>query len=488
MIHINVKKHSKLSIEFKTSISIDKEDKKKKKNEFMMNTWFFIPNSININSDNYHKEDFYRDVRTNLRLITPVFTLDEIASLKSIPFSKLYKATNALIANSSDKQLQDDFDYHIRMIMCIIKSALRRQIEYFSISSREYSIKEAKAIAKKVLKIRDLYRSLKGLIINSSTNEEQINYFIFGDEFLGNLIKQHATMALRAVNKKEDLQPIKEMLIKIVRDEDKYKLDNNYMNTQKGDNNHNSIVLAQRNMLKNIMESDLFLKVAKKIDGAFIRQFYYGFAAAIAMLFATLISFMATQRYGNFTFDLLVVLVVSYVFKDRIKEVMRYYFTNNLSKKYFDTRTSLSIRNREIGEVKEAFDFIVKEKVPDEILHLRRMIPLVKADAKIFGEQIFQYRKYVKLSSKDLERYKEYSLTGINDISRFEFHNFTQKMDDPTTTLFDVDDNLKLIEFTGSRVYPIYVFFKCVYDTSEYNRAYRILLNREGITEMKELL
>lgn len=42
-------------------------------NDFAINTWIFLPNSLDINPATYGKEDFYRDVKSNVRFITPIF-------------------------------------------------------------------------------------------------------------------------------------------------------------------------------------------------------------------------------------------------------------------------------------------------------------------------------------------------------------------------------------------------------------------------------
>ncbi len=101
----------------------------------------------------------------------------------------------------------------------------------------------------------------------------------------------------------------------------------------KDNDKHNSLVITQRNILKKFVESDLFLQVIRKRDGLLAEQFYYSIAAGIAMVFATVVSFFATLRFGNFTTDLFLILVFSYMFKDRIKDMMRYYFSSQMGGK-----------------------------------------------------------------------------------------------------------------------------------------------------------
>lgn len=487
MINIEVKRHNNFTLEFKSGISISSNHKDKDWSEFMINTWFYVPSGLGISPQTYKKEDFYKEVKTYLRLITPIYTLDEILEDTKGPFERL---KHAFEINTIDKP--DDTDnliYQIKMFVCILKSALRREVQTIALHPNKDELNTfVERIIVQMSNIRDSYRSFSSLINTDQYTPKQKSYYKFGDEFLGNLIQQYCFLGLRILKDRHTVLPSIQSIKKLIGEEDQYKKSQSFLITEENDNKNNRLVITQRNILKKLMESDLFLHIKKKEDGQFVKQFFYALAAATAMLFATIISFIATQRYGNFTFDLLIVLVISYVFKDRIKEMMRYYFSNSLSKKYFDHKLNLNIRNQEIGEFKEAFNFTTKDKIPKEIANLRMLSPMVQTESEIFGEEIFQYRKHVKLSHTKLEKYKEYKLSGINDISRFEFTNYTTRMENSETPLFTINDSIAgFHELEGSRVYPIYILFNCISEDEHFNKGYRILLNREGITDITEL-
>ena len=86
MISVNTKIHDKFSLECKIAY---KARRKVKANNYQLNTWIFIPNSLDINASTYNREDFYKDIRTNIRLITPVFLMREIASEEAVPLHNL---------------------------------------------------------------------------------------------------------------------------------------------------------------------------------------------------------------------------------------------------------------------------------------------------------------------------------------------------------------------------------------------------------------
>ena len=74
MINIRTRIHDNFSVEFKESFVVTQQ----RKNDFAVNTWIFVPNSLDIHPDSYSKEQFYRDVKSNVSA-NPVYLLRDIA-------------------------------------------------------------------------------------------------------------------------------------------------------------------------------------------------------------------------------------------------------------------------------------------------------------------------------------------------------------------------------------------------------------------------
>ncbi|WP_165042506.1 hypothetical protein [Dysgonomonas sp. ZJ709] len=486
MIETQVKIHDNFSVEFKTGFITN--NKTKDINEFKINTWIFIPNGLDINRATYSKEQFYRDVKSNIRLITPIYSLDDILKAGRGPLPRLQKALDALSIDPTNDIKKEDYLYQVKMLLCIMKSALRREAQIIANTADDKEVIHlVNRYVSQVEAIALEYREKWEMLTRPEISQEQRNYYLFGDNFLGNIIEQHTFDIMRKLNSRSVIQSINPILNKLLIGEIDHKKKRGFSTLEEGNEEHNSLIITQRNILKKFVESDLFLQIVKKKDGAFAEQMYYSIAAGVAMIFATVISFFATQRYGNFTTDLFVVLVISYMLKDRIKDLMRYYFSSELSKKYFDTKLKLSIRKQEIGWLKESFDFVEESKVSSEVLNMRNRSPLVEAENQTYNEQIILYRKWVNLSKDEIEKYKEYRLSGINDITRFNLFHFVQKMDNPSIPLYVVDKDKGFSSFEGTRIYPLYFVVQCESDTDKYYKTYRLLFNRNGITSVSEL-
>lgn len=205
------------------------------------------------------------------------------------------------------------------------------------------------------------------------------------------------------------------------------------------------------------------------------------------MIFATAIAFSFQQKFGNFTVPLFAALVVSYMLKDRIKELMRYYFAHRLGPKYFDNKINISVKDRTIGWSKEGVDFISDNKVPQDVMKLRSRSPLLEAENRINDEKILLYRKRVRINRDKLEKGSKYIISGINDIMRIYINSFTQKMDNPSIPLFTLDNSNSVNIIKGNKVYFINIVMQFQYEDQIDYKRFRISCNRSGIFKIEEL-
>ena len=84
MIEIQTKIHDQFSIEFKVGFS---GTEGVKEDHFDVNSWIFIPNGLDINEQTYSKDRFYTDMKSNVRLITPVFTMRQMLEGEGAPIA-----------------------------------------------------------------------------------------------------------------------------------------------------------------------------------------------------------------------------------------------------------------------------------------------------------------------------------------------------------------------------------------------------------------
>ncbi|MDX1281130.1 hypothetical protein [Shewanella colwelliana] len=94
-------------------------------------------------------------------------------------------------------------------------------------------------------------------------------------------------------------------------------------------------LLRRLHMGRRIINSPYKVRCKKLNDGAVVEQLIFGFAAALAMAFATGVAFATQKAFGNFSTPFFVSLVLSYIFKDRIKELGRNYLMQKFFSHFF---------------------------------------------------------------------------------------------------------------------------------------------------------
>jgi hypothetical protein len=285
----------------------------------------------------------------------------------------------------------------------------------------------------------------------------------------------------------EDFTRFSVELYKIIRAEIEHRKKNHYTSIPKEDDDNEDIIY-RKSILKKFMSSVLYLKTATEKEGLILEQILFGIAAGLSMLFATSVAFYSQLRYGSIGATVFTILIISYMFKDRIKEILRTYFSKKIQKKLFDYKTTLFTGEKEnIGWVKEVFFFAKEDKIPQEILKIRNKDHLTEIENEGMGETIAVYLGNVNLLSKKLiDLYKDYTMEGVNNIMRYDISRYLQKMDNPKKSLF-ILQNQGHKEIYGKRVYHLNIVIKYISKLSSDFKHYRIVMNRDGIRRIEEV-
>ena len=336
--------------------------------------------------------------------------------------------------------------------------------------------------------IKEKYRKLRRIINVPTVNTKLLNIYLFGDEYIGNLIEKYSFRLLRYLRNKKYDEKYKSKLLELIKTEIDYKSSKN-LPVVSDNYNNNEELLYRRSVLKKYIESNLFLNTRQKKEGQLAEQLIYSLAAGVAMIFATAVAFYTQQEYGNFTMPFFIALVVGYMFKDRIKELTRIYFSGKYRKRHFDHKTKIfSGKKNSIGYCKESFSFINEKNINARIMKRRNRSHLTEIENSWIGEKVILYRKQIKLNTKQIKTvYKDYTISGINDIARINISKFLEKMTNPEMPMYFID-NEKYKKIYGNKVYHLNLILNFKTSDKEFFRRYRIILNRNGIKRIQKIM
>lgn len=473
MIDIKTKIHDKFSIEFKVGFVTRR---KAKKNDFSVAMWIFVPDSLDITPATYSKQDFYRDVKTNIRLITPSFILRDIVGGQALPYNNV---KNAAITMASDpsRSHNTDFIYQAKMFAAIVKSSLRDECNYIIAADNEDQAKLVSNYVQNLRGIVNAFKDLKMLISTPSVPSYAIEAYNMACDFLCTVSNQHSLKLLKSLKTKKSMDAQKQEIVDLVSEINDLRHARGYSSTAD---------VYKHGVLKKYVESQLYLRVPKKRDGFLVEQAYYSLAAGLAMIFATVIAWAFQSYFGQFTWPLFLALIISYMMKDRIKDLMRYWFAHRISNNYYDNKAKISLNNKQIGKLKEAMDFIQRSKVPQEVLKIRKTGALIPSENVRLGEKVILYRKKVYIDRDKMMENASYNYSGVNDIIRLHMNSFMHKMDNPQVSIDYLDENGKLKTALCPKDYYINIVLEYRYDSIVDYKHLIITLNREGISSIEE--
>ena len=486
MISIQAKQHDNFSVEFKFGYNCIEDGVKDK---FSVNAWIFVPNSLDINPENYGKKQFYRDIKSNIRLITPVYLLRDIAQDTSLPLVSLKKTLQNVVSNPSTSSL-NAYEYHLKMFAAIFKSALRDHVTHLtsirSLDSAEYLVDDYVNSSQLVL---NKFRALYQIIDVPTVTDRTRSFFRMSDEFMSHIVVLRTTRmltALETTGSSQNLSQIRQKFIDLIQEERKYMAIMGY-ETLNGDSEHDRQLVFHHGMLKKYVESELYIRLDKKKDGVAVEQLYYSIAAGVAMIFATGVAWQTQVKYGNITWPLFIALVVSYMLKDRIKDLLRYYFAHKLGDKYFDKKATIAIGDKKVGVIKEGFDFISRSKTPDVVMNMREKASFVEDESHIFEEKILLYRKHVEISDSALAQIDAYPMKGVNEIIRLHLNRFTHKMDNPEVPIYSFDAEGNMMTSSVQKIYYVNIVFQLQHEGEAEYHHFRITMTRNGVQAIDKI-
>lgn len=485
MIEDNITIHDQFQFEIKWAYKFHTE---KKSSTYNIESYFFIPQNFGINKISYTKYDFYNDLRTYIRFKTPTVLLQSIADGPKSLIENLKTVFSTVIDQPSRQELAE-YEDTIKLFCCQFKSSLREHVMFIGKNGKPRDISYlVDQYIECVEKISKEYRGLRRILNVPTFNKKQYSKYLFGDEYISLIIEEYTYSLLNlleSTKNSETKNNYTESLLNIIKREIKYRTNSNYPSIPQVDSD-NEVFVFRKSILKKFMDSILFLDVRTENDGKFVEQLVFGIAAGLSMIFATVIAFYSQFSYGNLSLPFFAALVISYMFKDRIKEILRIYLSGKLGRVLYNYKTYLQTRDRDkIGWCKEHFCFLNESEAPEEVIKLRNKDHITEIENSWMGEQVILYKKLIRLHPNNFGSINKIAaVDSINDIMRFNIQKFLAKMDNPVRPIFALYNNTYKKIF-AKRVYHLNLIIKYSFEDKSLYKRFRIILNRKGIRSIE---
>ncbi|OBT04181.1 hypothetical protein A9267_17970 [Shewanella sp. UCD-FRSSP16_17] len=240
-------------------------------------------------------------------------------------------------------------------------------------------------------------------------------------------------------------------------------------------------LLNRLHIAKRVIHRPYQLSRKRLKNGEVAEQLIFGFAAALAMAFATGVAFATQRAFGNFSTPFFFSLVLSYIFKDRIKELGRNYFMEKYFSKYSQHhyRFHQADSGQLVFDAKETLYRQKAEALPAKINQLRKRF--YRADSHSSQEALVYkrlYQSHLKNGEEPLFKFRD-KLT-LNLSKRLRFLPRTIRCHWQET-----DNNIK--QYNVHSVYPINVIVEIKTDADSVYQRYKLTTSRKGIHRLEQV-
>ena len=446
MEKLRIRSHGRYSLEIKSRYILLKPPQKRGRCLYDIDIYFFFPHSFNINPVTYQKERFNEDLKLYLRFDTPSFTIQELLDEKS-SLSPLVRAEN-MVHNHKEKEPfpEEPFIYETKLLGNVYKSLfrdwfsrLRRQRipEYrplrkvdeeaasFKENSEEELIKEISYMYKVPLRFHELLRKS-----TAEHNQFPLRHCKMIDEHLSLLSEKYLLYCLELF-KEHQFQGFETKAEEIILTEMEYRRTMSYSTVAKEKISQKEAedYTFREKLLKRYSSEILFNEMKKTDTGKWVEHILYGVAAGIAMVVATSIAFLGQTSFGNLSLSLFMLLVVGYILKDRLKDLVRNVFLKTIGSRFFDRSISLYDPRyaKKMGSARDREYFVPEKKLSRKILSLRTNTKFQSFIHQLEEETTFKYQKRIRLNARTLSSL-HHRIHGFADITIINIEPFLRSL------------------------------------------------------------
>lgn len=450
-----IKQHGKKQIEVKQKIRITDKTKKLK---YRVDTFFIFPGALQITENNFKKEEFKHNLKCYLSL-----------SEQSPSLSGLRNELSELRLSPGQEEESDDF---YRRFCLKYKTALQESSRSL-MENQELSVEETEAFLQTVNKLLEEFRKIKSSQENSDHLVQLLDKL---DEYLTVV----TAFCLRDLSEVCIGEP-RNKILSFWQEVEKYRASRFPVESIEGESKE-SAFLMRWSFLKKFVQSSLFLDIRYKQGAPLLTHSIYGSAAALSMLFATVVAFFYQDRYGSLSRNLFFALVIAYIFKDRFKEIVRDWLSNVIFRRWIpDRRLFIFLGKKKVGCAKENFDFVSLNELPisnkDILQEDARLLSDCFRQSKLTPyacDSIFRYSREITLSASEFP-----NEACLIDIIRFNISEFLHNLGATSEGLPFFCDNGKSPK--GEKLYNIYLFRSfCVGEKSD-SEVIRVTVNAKAV-------
>ncbi|HKL59035.1 MAG TPA: hypothetical protein VJ863_03975 [Sphaerochaeta sp.] len=490
---IDLRKHSSRHLETKLVLPIPETHKYEREIHY----YLFSPPQLYVNKSTYSEQRMLHKFQSHGRYSSPELTLEELLDEDNLisPFTLLKRYTENLEKDSTsvpDRTVIHELQTVANAVRHENKASLQDCKDMARLGMKADLNSTLEDWYKNTLVIQQGIRNMLEVVRATSSLENKILVgYLWADEAVSLLNEKQAIDLYMACSHLGDgLQEILALLLAFSRDEAEYRNAQGYAS---GGENAERIQYRKAE-LKKWTQSALYLVPQISRWPMRVSQILAGTAAAVAMAFATLASIFAEKTYLKNSMQWALIVIIAYVFKDRIKEWLRAFFSAVLPKMMADEISSfLSPKsNSKICSSRIRLHYEESQDLPTRVQDIRKDKTNPFRDMLPDDNVIHYVRNLVMhpLTKHKIDRDKFPRENNFTLVTRIRLDDFLKEMDDPKDIVFRMDPNAdELDQLNSERVYHLHLVIreKAIKEELDIYSHYTIVLNKAGIVRIEQM-
>lgn len=494
---------------------------KPKKYLFDVGIFFFLPYSFNIRPSTYPRESFFEELKLYLRFDTPFFTVSQLldSSVESSPLVRCERLVRDSAREKNPVPLEP-FVYESRLLGCVYKSLLRDWSADLDTDStdavgtrgrrgeREEPSEEAHfdderlrvqtehrwEVVRRFHRLLERLEGAYGSDNNEPGNWDKGSYLLqharMLDEHLSLLLEKYFVLVLGRT-RNSGLKRAEEKIEADIIEEMEYRRGKGYPSVtgrETEDDDFEKYIYREK-MLKRYASKVLFTIMKKRNIGKWLEHVLFALAAGIAMLFATTIAFLGQTAFGNLSLSLFVLLVASYMLKDRMKDLFRELFLGLLGGRFYDRSISVldPRHQKRLGLVRDRAFYVPEEKIDSRVMRLRNRAVFERVIEGTDEESILHYRKKITLNARRLSRMHR-RMRGLADISVINLEPFFHSLASQRSRIPVIGEDGKIEFHQAKRIHHLnMVVHYRAQGGEEIHERRRLVVDGSGIRRIEPL-
>lgn len=489
-----IRKHDARQFEIKLAYPLNRDHAE---DRYRLEVFLFLPYQLGVSEGRYGRENFYRDLHGYVRFKTPPMTLGELTEETSTtsPLWRLRKWGEDARNGAGWDEARTV--YELKILANIVRARVRdeaRRVRAHLEATPSPEWEGAQAVAERLAPELDAaLRGMRGLAkdwAGVDVPQRVARTYEWADEYASVEAEESLLRVIAETQERETCGEgagLRARLAATARAEAAYRAGRGWAPRGRDEARRAERGLYRQSLLKKFCAGAQFLSVTQQPGDRRFRQITYGIAAGVAMAFATGAALLAGHRWPQQSVGFAVALIVAYIFKDRIKDLVREYGLRLTPKWVSDRKSELVDRQsgRKIGVTHERFGWEDVRRTPKGVAAARLERSRLNRVVVRGMEQVMHYSKDVRIDTSLVYAHHVRSL-AINDILRMNVSAWLDWMDDARKEVLSPEGADRAARGTAARSYPVDMVVRMAGANGEGEsvHAVRLFLTRDGIARV----